>query len=73
MFSKHSPLRIQSLCGIFMLSDEMAEHIAWTAHNEGVAIVVIRSRPAAEKLVKVAHAAARAAGYPLTFSIERAE
>ncbi|NJN83445.1 MAG: ATP-dependent Clp protease adaptor ClpS [Caldilineaceae bacterium] len=64
---------IHTLCSIFLLSEELADHIAWTAHTDGVAVVLIRARPEAEKLVKVAHATARLAGYPLTFSLEPAE
>jgi ATP-dependent Clp protease adaptor protein ClpS len=55
---------------IFKLSNELAEHITWVAHNSGIARVVTRPRPEAERLVNTAHAAARADGYPLTFSLE---
>jgi ATP-dependent Clp protease adaptor protein ClpS len=58
------------LTSIFLLSEELAEHVAQTAHSEGVAVVVIRPRTEAERLVKVARARARIDGYPLTFSME---
>jgi ATP-dependent Clp protease adaptor protein ClpS len=61
---------IRILQRIFMLSQELAEHVAETAHNEEVAIVVIRPRTEAEKLVGAARLQARADGYPLTFSLE---
>lgn len=61
---------IRILRRIFMLSHELAEHVAETAHNEQVAIVVIRPKPEAEKLIGAARAQARADGYPLTFSME---
>lgn len=58
------------LTGIFLLSEEIAEHVAQTAHDEGLAVVVIRPRSEAERLVKLARARARLDGYPLTFTIE---
>lgn len=64
---------IRILEEIFLLSEELAEHVAWTAHHEEVAVVVVRPRPEAEKLIKVARAQARLDGYPLTFSLERDE
>jgi ATP-dependent Clp protease adaptor protein ClpS len=62
---------IHILGDLFMLSEEMADHIAWTAHTKGVAVVVVRPRIEAVKLVKVARGRARSVGYPLTFSLER--
>jgi ATP-dependent Clp protease adaptor protein ClpS len=56
---------------LFMLSEELAEHIAVTAHARGMAVVVVRPRSEAEKLVKVAHGRARREGFPLTFSLEQ--
>ena len=56
---------------IFMLSEELADHIAWTAHTKGTAVVVVRPRAEAEKLVKVARGRARMDGYPLTFTLEQ--
>jgi len=61
---------IRILRRIFMLSQELAEHVAETAHSDEVAIVVIRPRTEAEKLVGAARLQARADGYPLTFSLE---
>jgi ATP-dependent Clp protease adaptor protein ClpS len=62
---------ISILGDLFMLSEEMADHVAWTAHTKGVAVVVVRPRTEAEKLVKVAHGRARHVSYPLTFSLEQ--
>lgn len=62
---------INILGDLFMLSEELADHVAWTAHMKGVAVVVVRPRAEAEKLVKVAHGRARMSSYPLTFSLER--
>ena len=59
------------LCQLFSLSSELAEHVAWTAHSEGTAVVVIRPRSEAKKLITVAHGRARVDGFPLTFSMER--
>lgn len=64
---------IRILGRVFMLSEEIADHVAWMAHNEGVAIVLIRPRYEAEKLISVAYTAARADGYPLAFSMEPEE
>lgn len=62
---------IHILGDLFMLSEELADHVAWTAHTKGVAVVVVRPRVEAEKLVKVAHGRARQVSYPLTFSLEQ--
>ena len=62
---------INMLGDLFMLSEEMADHVAWTAHNKGVAVVVVRPRVEAEKLVSVARGRARSSGYPLTFTLEQ--
>ncbi len=61
---------LRILTGLFLLSDEMAEHVATTAHSEGKAVVVVRPRPEAERLVKVAQSRARIDGFPLGFTIE---
>ena len=61
---------IAVLISLFMLSEEMAEHVATTAHVEGQAVVVVRPRPEAERLIKVAQTRARLDGYPLKFSME---
>jgi ATP-dependent Clp protease adaptor protein ClpS len=62
---------INILGDLFMLSEELADHVAWTAHTKGLAVVVVRPRAEAEKLVKVAHGRARKVSYPLTFSLEQ--
>ncbi len=56
---------------IFLLSDEIAEHVVETAEEENVAVVVIRPKSEAERLVSVAHARARLDGHPLTFDLEQ--
>lgn len=58
---------------IFRLSAEIAEHIAWETHTKDVAPVVTRPKAEAQRLVNQAHAAARANGFPLTFTIEPKE
>ena len=58
------------LSSLFLLSEELADHIATTAHDNGEAIVVIRPRSEAEKLAKVGSSRARRDGFPLTFSTE---
>jgi len=62
---------IDILGDLFMLSEELADHVAWTAHMKGVAVVVVRPRTEAEKLIKVAHGRARMVRYPLTFSLDQ--
>ena len=64
---------IDVLQRIFRLSKEIAEHIAWETHTKDVAAVVTRPKSEAERLVGLAHAAARANGFPLTFTIEPKE
>ncbi|MCB0095162.1 MAG: ATP-dependent Clp protease adaptor ClpS [Caldilineaceae bacterium] len=56
---------------IFMLSSEMAEHVTWMAHTNGQAIVVIRPRSEAERLIMAARGRSRMDGFPLTFSMEQ--
>jgi len=60
---------INILGDLFMLSEEMADHIAWTAHHKGMAVVVVCPRVEAEKLINVARGRARTNGYPLTFTL----
>lgn len=64
---------IDILQRIFRLSKEIAEHIAWETHTKDVAPVVTRPKAEAQRLVDQAHAAARANGFPLTFTIEPKE
>lgn len=61
---------IHLLGDLFMLSSEIAEHVAYTAHEKGEAVVVIRPKDEALRLAKVAIGRARMDGYPLTFSAE---
>ncbi len=56
---------------IFLLSDELAEHVVDTAESEGQAVVVVRPKPEAERLISVAHARAKLDGHPLTFTLEQ--
>lgn len=58
------------LARVFLLSEEIAEHVAMTAHNEGRAVVVVRPRDEAKRLIAVAHSRARMDGYPLAFTME---
>jgi ATP-dependent Clp protease adaptor protein ClpS len=58
------------LAKVFMLSSEISEHVALTAHDEGIAIVVIKPRNEAERLSHSANRMARADGFPLTFTTE---
>jgi ATP-dependent Clp protease adaptor protein ClpS len=55
---------------VFLLSEEIAEHVAMTAHSEGRAVVMVRPRDEAKRLIAVAHSRARMDGYPLAFSME---
>lgn len=55
---------------VFFLSSELAEHVTWTAHEQGQAVVVIRPRTEAERLVDIAKTRARLDGFPLTFTLE---
>lgn len=49
-----------------------ARRIAQEAHDTGVALVVVLPLEPAEFKVEQAHAQARAAGYPLSFTLEPA-
>jgi ATP-dependent Clp protease adaptor protein ClpS len=55
---------------VFMLSEELADHVAFTAHNDGQAVVVIRPRDEALRLIAIAHNRARADGFPLNFTMQ---
>lgn len=58
----------------FFISDRHhAIEIMMRAHNDGMAIVAFMPLEYAESKVQGAHAHARANGYPLTFSVERAD
>jgi ATP-dependent Clp protease adaptor protein ClpS len=64
---------VRILQRIFALSEELADHVAWTAHHEEIAVVVIRPRAEADRLITMARSHARLDGYPLTFSMEPVE
>lgn len=55
---------------IFKLSREIAEHIAWITHIHGIALVCVRPRSEAERLVGQAIFAARLEGFPLMLTCE---
>lgn len=55
---------------IFKLSSEVAAHIALVTHINGIALVCVRPRSEAEKLVGRAIFAARLEGFPLMLSCE---
>ncbi len=61
---------VDTLGRIFSLSAEIAETVTWEAHSKGLAPVCSRPQSEAKRLISGAHALARAAGYPLTFSME---
>ena len=62
---------IYTLSSVFMLSQEIAEHIALTAHNQGTAVVAVRPRAEAEKLMRIALGRAKTDGHPLQFTLEQ--
>lgn len=61
---------IRMLMSIFKLGQEIAEHIAILTHIDGIALVCVRPRSEAEKLVGQAIFAARIEGFPLVLSCE---
>lgn len=61
---------IALLKSVFRLSHEIAEHVTLAAHLTGLALVVVRPKPEAERLVARAHIAARIEGFPLSFTLE---
>ena len=58
------------LVTLFKLSHEIAEHIALVTHIYGIALVCVRPRSEAEKLVGQAIFAARMEGFPLMLTCE---
>lgn len=62
---------INILGAIFLLSEEIADHIAWTAHTKGTAVVVVRPRAEAGKLAMAARGRAQREGFPLRFTLEQ--
>lgn len=61
---------VDTLGHVFSLSAEIAETVTWEAHHKGVAPVCFRPQSEAKRLISDGHSLARAAGYPLTFSME---
>lgn len=61
---------IAILLRFFPLTGPEAEHVTWTAHTTGVALVVVLPLTDAQRRVGKAHFAASLEGYPLTFTIE---
>jgi len=55
----------------FQLAGIRAVHVMYTAHYHGEAYVVSLPKTEAQRRVHQAHYAARLAGYPLRFTIER--
>lgn len=55
---------------IFQLSPLEAEHVMFTAHLNGLALVATLPESEAKKRVGKAHFAAQLEGYPLMFTIE---
>ncbi len=64
---------IRLMQSLFKLSYEIAEHIATVTHFEGLALVCVRPRSEAEKLVGQGIFAARMEGFPLMLSSEPEE
>jgi ATP-dependent Clp protease adaptor protein ClpS len=58
------------LVRFFKLLPDDAQHVTWTAHNTGLALVAVLPLSVARKRVGRAHFAASLEGYPLTFTIE---
>lgn len=61
---------IAILIRIFELTPIIAEHVTFTAHTNGLALVVVLPETEAKRRVGKAHFAARLEGYPLTFTVE---
>lgn len=61
---------IAILVRIFELTPIIAEHVTFTAHTNGMALVVVLPKTEAERRVGKAHFAARLEGFPLTFTVE---
>ena len=61
---------IQVLRAVFHLSAPEAEAVTWEAHTRGAAVVMVLPLEEAKHRVGQAHGLARAAGYPLAFTIE---
>lgn len=63
-------LVVQVLRGVFGLEAQRAADVMFEAHSSGVAFVIALPLEQAEFRVEQAHAVARAARYPLTFTYE---
>ncbi len=61
---------LQMLRAVFHLPGADAEAVTWEAHTQGIAYVMTLPREEAKHRVGQAHDMARAAGYPLTLTIE---
>ncbi|HXF60018.1 MAG TPA: ATP-dependent Clp protease adaptor ClpS [Caldilineaceae bacterium] len=61
---------VQLLESFFLVSEELADHIAWTAHTKGAAVVAVRPSEEATMLVQVAQGRAKYDGFPLIFTLE---
>ena len=64
---------IRMLMSIFKLGQEIAEHIAILTHVDGIALVCVRPRSEAEKLVGQGIFSARMEGFPLVLTCEPEE
>ncbi len=64
---------IRLLQSVFKLSREIAEHVALVTHHQDIALVCVRPRSEAEKLVGQGIFAARIEGFPLMLSCEPEE
>ncbi len=64
---------VESLLRFFLNDQKRAVEVMMAAHHQGTALVAIMPLEYAEFKVQQAHDHARTAGFPLTYSIERAE
>lgn len=63
---------VDTLKRFFITDQKLAADIMLAAHREGMALVAVMPLEHAEFKVQTAHNHARANGFPLTFSIEKA-
>lgn len=61
---------VDVLISIFNKSPEVAENIMWNIHCKGIGECGIYTSEIAETKVRQVHARARAAGFPLTCTVE---
>ena len=64
---------VQVLQAVFDMLFDRAESVMLTAHHKGVAYIATYPKEEAQSLVARAHNLARAAGYPLKFTVEPEE